>query len=134
MYPAGRQRAVFLANSDTIPELLTLSITIGTSGAHVPVLTETNGQFKILGRPVIFTSHMPTLGDADDIMFVDLTQYAMGIRREIKLEKSIIPGWTKDLMSYRVLVRFDSQGTWSAPLSPKSGANMSWCVGLAERA
>lgn len=133
MYPAGRQRGIFLANDNTIPQLLSLTIDIGTAGAHVPVMTESNGQFKILGRPVIFTSHMPTLGDADDIMFVDLSQYAIGIRRDLKLEKSNIPGWTQDLMSYRALLRFDAQGTWNTAITPKNGSTLSWCVGLAAR-
>lgn len=134
MYPAGRQRALWLANDDTIPQLLTLSIAIGTGGSHIPVMTESGGQFKILGRPVLFTSHMPTIGDADDIMFADLSQYAIGIRRELKLEKSIIPGWTKDLMSYRAILRFDGQGTWNAPMTTKNGSTLSWAVGLGERA
>jgi HK97 family phage major capsid protein len=133
-YPAGRQRAIWLANDTTIPQLLTLSIAIGTGGSSIPVMTESNGQFQILGRPVIFTSHMPTLGDADDIMFVDLSQYAIGIRRDLRVEKSNIPGWTNDLMSYRALLRFDGQGTWNAAITPRNGSTLSWCVGLAERA
>jgi HK97 family phage major capsid protein len=77
---------------------------------------------------------MPTLGDADDIMFVDLSQYAIGIRRDLRVEKSNIPGWTNDLMSYRALLRFDGQGTWNGPITPRNGSTLSWCVGLAERA
>jgi HK97 family phage major capsid protein len=134
MYPAGRQRAVWFANDSTIPQLLTLSLAVGTGGNAIPVLTESNGEFRILTRPVIFTSHMPTLGDADDIMFCDLSQYCIGIRRGVTLEKSNIPGWTKDLMSYRVLLRFDGQGMWDKPITPEHGATLSWCVGLAERA
>lgn len=134
MYPAGQQRAIWLANSTTIPQLLTLSLAVGTGGSVIPVMSQVNGQFTILTRPVVFTSHMPTLGDADDIMFVDLSQYAIGIRREMKLEKSNIPGWTNDLMSYRALLRFDGQGTWNAAITPENGVTLSWCVGLAERA
>lgn len=134
MYPAGRQRAVWLANDDTIPQLLSLSIAFGTAGSYVQVMKESSGQFSMLGRPVIFTSHMPTLGDEDDLMFVDLSQYAIGIRRELKLEKSNIPGWTTDLMSYRAILRFDGMGTWNTYLTPKRGGSLSWCVGLAERA
>ncbi|MDD4195853.1 MAG: phage major capsid protein [Syntrophorhabdaceae bacterium] len=134
MYPAGRQRAIWLANDNTIPMLLQVTIGIGTGGSFVPVMTESNGEFKILGRPVVFTSHMPTLGDADDIMFVDPSQYAIGIRREMRLEKSNIPGWTNDLMSYRALLRFDGMGTWASAITPRNGSTLSWCVGLAERA
>ena len=134
MYPAGQQRSIWIANNNTIPQLLQLSMAIGTGGSAIPVMTESNGEFKILGRPVIFTPNLPTVGDANDIIFVDLSQYAVGLRREIKLEKSNIPGWTNDLVSYRVLVRFDGQGTWSAAITPKNGSSLSWCVSLAERA
>jgi HK97 family phage major capsid protein len=131
MYPAGRQRAVWLANSTAITQLI--GLTIGTNSAYVPAMTEVGGKFYILGREVLFNSHMPVVGDADDLMFVDLSQYAIGIRRDMKLEKSNIPGWSQDLMSYRALLRFDGMGTWNAPITPKNGDTMSWCVGLAER-
>ena len=134
MYPAGRERAIWLANSDTIPQLMTLSIAIGTAGSYIQVMKENSGTFSILGRPVIFTSHMPTLGDADDIMLLDLSQYAIGIRRDLRVERSNIPGWTQDLMSYRALLRFDGQGMWSSVFTPRNGSTMSWCIGLAERA
>jgi HK97 family phage major capsid protein len=98
------------------------------------VLTRGANGFEILTRPVIFTSHMPTLGDADDIMLLDLSQYCIGIRRDIRLEKSNIPGWTKDLMSYRILIRFDGQGMWDAAVTPENGNTLSWSIGLAERA
>jgi HK97 family phage major capsid protein len=134
MYPAGRQRGIWLVNDTAIPQLLSLSIAIGTAGSHIPVMTKGANGFEILTRPVVFTSHMPTLGDADDIAFVDPSQYAIGIRRGVTLEKSNIPGWTNDLMSYRALVRFDGQGTWGGVLTPRNGSTLSWCVGLAERA
>jgi len=134
MYPAGRQRGIWLVNDTAIPQLLSLSITIGTAGSHIPVMTKGPNGFEILTRPVVFTSHMPKVGDADDIMFVDLSQYVLGIRREMKLERSNIPGWTQDLMSYRALLRFDGQGSWSSAVTPEHGDSLSWCVGLAERA
>lgn len=133
MYPAGRQRAIWLANETTIPQLMQLSVMIGTAGSYIQVMKENSGTFSIMGRPVVFSSHMPTLGDADDIMLVDLSQYAIGIRRGITLERSNIPGWTKDLMSYRVLLRFDGQGTWGSAITPKNGSSLSWVVGLGAR-
>lgn len=134
MYPAGQQRAIWLANNNTIPQLMSLSIAIGTAGSYVSVMKENNGTFSIMGRPVVFSSHMPPLGDADDICFVDLSQFAIGIRRDLRIEKSNIPGWTQDLMSYRALLRFDGQGMWNTYMTPRNGSTMSWVVGLAERA
>lgn len=135
MYPEGRNRAIWIANSTLLPSLLTsMTISVGTGGSVVNVFSENNGKFNLLGRPLLLTPNLPVLGDANDIIFVDLSQYAVGLRREVKLERSNIPGWTQDLVSYRVLVRFDGQGTWSAAITPKNGDSLSWCVGLAERA
>lgn len=135
MYPAGRSKAVWLANETVIPQLLSgLTITVGTGGEVVSALKESNGTFTILGRPVVFTPNLPILGDAGDIVFADLSQYAIGMRRDMRIEKSNIPGWTKDLMSYRVLVRFDGMGTWNTYLTPRNGDTLSWVVGLEERA
>ena len=135
MYSPGQNRAIWLCNNNAIPQLLTLSIAVGTGGSYIPVLQAESGSgtFKILGRPVIFTSHMPTLGSADDIMFCDLSQYVIGMRRDIRLEKSNIPGWVNDLLSYRALLRFDGQDSWGSPLSPEHGETLSWAVGLEAR-
>ncbi len=133
MYPAGRQRGIWLTNDTAISQLLKLTISIGTAGAVIPVMTEASGTFRLLGRPVLFNSHMPTVGTADDIMLVDLSQYAIGLRRVLQLERSNIPGWTQDLMSYRALLRFDGQGMWNAPITPANGDTLSWCVGLGAR-
>ena len=134
MYPGGRQNAVWIANSDTLPQLLTLSLSIGTGGSHINVFNEKDGKFSILGRPVLFSPHVPTLGDANDIMFVDLSQYAIGIRKDVRLERSNIPNWTEDLMSYRVIVRADGMPMWASAHTPKVGDSLSWLVGLGARA
>lgn len=128
------QRAVWITNASTLPQLLTLTIEIGTAGGHIKILNENNGSFSILGRPVLFSQSMPVLGDANDIVFADLSQYAIGLRKDLRLERSNIPGWTQDLMSYRAITRFDGQGTWNTYITPRNGDTLSWVVGLAERA
>lgn len=130
MYPAGQNRGVFLANNNLIPSLLSMSIAIGVAGNHIPVMNNNNGQFSILGRPILFTSHMPATG-ADQVMFVDLNSYSIGMRRDIRLEKSIIPGWQNDLVSFRALLRCDGMGTWNKAITPKNGDSLSWVVSLA---
>ena len=136
MYPAGLNRAVWLASPTVLPALMTTAgtISVGTGGGIVNIFSESNGVFTLLGRPLLLSSNMPVLGDEHDLVFCDLSQYAMGLRRQIKLEKSNIPGWTQDLVSYRVLVRFDGQGQWSDSITPRNGDSLSWCVGLGERA
>ncbi|XPS86498.1 phage major capsid protein, HK97 family [Desulfosarcina variabilis str. Montpellier] len=128
------QRAVWLCNSTSIPQLAAMVIPVGTGGSHIKLLNESNGKFHILGRPVLFSPSMPILGDANDIVLADLSQYAIGLRKDIRMERSNIPQWTSDQMSYRAIVRFDGQGTWNTYITPRNGDTLSWVVGLAERA
>jgi HK97 family phage major capsid protein/HK97 family phage prohead protease len=133
MYPAGRQRAVWLANSSTIPQLMQTTITVGTGGSVVEIFKESSGSFSIFGRPVVFTEHLPALGNAADIAFVDLSQYVIGMRKDVSLDKSNIPGWYQDLQSYRVILRFDGMPSWHEAITPAAGSTLSWCVTLAAR-
>jgi HK97 family phage major capsid protein len=87
----------------------------------------------MLTRPVIFTEKLPALGKKGDIVLCDFSQYAIGIRREVLLDKSIHVGWATDSTGYRAIMRVDGAGTWSAPIQPKDGDTLSWCVTLAAR-
>lgn len=40
--------ALWLANATAIPQLLTLTIAVGTGGSHIPVMKEENGKFSFL--------------------------------------------------------------------------------------
>ena len=131
MYAGGRRNCVFLA-SDTLmaPMLTSLNVAIGTAGSWVNVFNEKNGEFTVLGRPVLFTPHLPIALAANSIMCLDLSQFAIGMRKDLRLERSNIPQWTKDLLSFRLYIRVDSMGTWNAPYTPDNGDTQSWCVGL----
>lgn len=134
LHPSLINNSVWLCNSTAIPQLLQLSIAVGVGGVHVPVLSDTGGQFKMLTRPVIFTEKVPQLGTEGDIILVDLSQYAVGLRREIFMDKSNAPGWLQDLQDYRTLVRVDGQGTWSDVFTPANGATQGWAVTIQDRA
>lgn len=129
----NKKRAVWLFNDDAVPQLMQISIAVGTGGSHVKLLNENDGKFTIFGRPVYFVPHMPTVGNALDCGFIDFGAYALGMRKEMAIDKSNIPGWTQDLVSYRILIRFDGQGVLSQAVAPENGATLSPFVGLAER-
>jgi HK97 family phage major capsid protein len=131
--PSSVNNAVWVASPTTIPQLLTLNYAIGTSGAAIPVMTNANGSFTILTRPVVFTEKLPALGDKGDIMLCDFTQYVVGLRSEIVVEKSNMPGFTRDTVYYRAKVRADGQPTWADPYTPKYGSTLSPFVTLQAR-
>lgn len=135
MHPAHVGRSVWVANPTTIPQLLTLGHMVGIGGAPVPVLREDGtGGFTILTRPAIFTEKVPTLGDEGDISLVDFSQYAVGLRADVRLEKSGHAGFKTDSTYYRAILRADGMPTWHEPYTPDSGDTLSPFVTLAERA
>ena len=133
LHPALLSDAVWVANPTTIPQLTTLSVPIGTGGQHVPVMTQAAGGFQILTRPVVFTEKVPVLGDRGDILLSAFSQYAIGLRQEVVLDQSHLPGWARDVISYRAILRVDGLGLWSGPVTPLHGDTLSWCVALAAR-
>lgn len=132
--PACLGNACWICNNQAIPQLMSLSLSIGTSGAFFPALREVDSRFFLFGKPVLFSEHMQALGTAGDIALVDFSQYSIGLRKELSIDKSNAPGWTEDLVDYRILTRIDGQGTWSAPITPEHGSTLSWAVSLDERA
>jgi HK97 family phage major capsid protein len=131
--PSCFTNAVWLANPSVIPQLLTMTITLGTGGAQIPVFKEEASRFTLLGKEIIFTEKCPALGSKGDLILADLSQYAIGMRKEIALDRSNVPGWMEDMTDYRVIVRVDGQGTWDKPVKPKNGTTLSWAVALEAR-
>jgi HK97 family phage major capsid protein len=125
---------VWIANSTTVPQLMSVSITAGTAGVHYPVLKEDAGRFYIFGKQVLLTEKLLALGSQGDLVLADLAQYAIGLRKEVSLERSNAPGWLQDQTAYRAIVRCDGMGTWGKAVTPKNGDTLSWVVTLAERA
>ena len=131
--PQCMQNAVWIASQTAIPQMLTLSVSVGTGGSVVPAVMQTDGKFYLLGKEVLFTEKIPALGTKGDILLCDLSQYQVGMRKEVSLDKSIHVGWTTDQASYRAIVRADGQGSWDKAIIPKTGDSLSWCVALQAR-
>ena len=96
-------------------------------------MTEHNGQFTILTRPVIFSEKMKALGALGDIAICDFSQYCVGLRREASLDKSQHVGFTSDSTTYRLIIRVDGQPTLSSPITPLNGSTLSPFVVLEAR-
>ena len=67
-------------------------------------------------------------------MLADLSQYAIGLRKELSLDTSDHVKWYEGLRAFRIILRVDGQGTWDAAITPRKGSTLSWCVTLATRA
>ena len=134
LHPSAFKNAIWVANQTCLPQFMTMTIEVGTAGgSHIKAVEERGGQFTLLGKELLFTEKLPTLGTKGDVFLVDLSKYVIGMRKEIILDKSNAPGWTEDLTDYRTILRCDGQGSWNSAVTPKNGDGLSWCVTLATR-
>jgi HK97 family phage major capsid protein len=135
MYAGSFKNSVWVCHQTTIPQLLTLSLSVGTGGQAIPVMNESNGKFTMLTRPVIFTEKTETLGDKGDIMLCDFSQYVVGIRSGMRFDTSIHVAFETDELLSRIIERHDAEPLWDAPLTLEDGVTtVSPFVCLASRA
>ena len=131
----GYGGAVWLANHDCLPELAKMSLAVGTGGA--PVFMP--GQFgqspdTLLGRPLIFSEYMNTVGDAGDIACVNWSQYLEGIYQPMRSDESIHVRFLNLERAFRFYERNAGAPWWRSALTPAKGSNtLSPIVTLAVR-
>jgi HK97 family phage major capsid protein len=134
MFAGSFRNSVWVCHQSIIPQLLTLSVAIGTGGQHIPVMSESNGQFYILTRPVLFTEKTETLGSKGDIMLCDFSQYVVGLRSDMRFDTSIHVAFETDELLSRIIERHDGQPLWDSALTLADGTTtVSPFVVLAER-
>lgn len=136
MLPTSLGNAVWFANINTFPELATMALSVGTGGSAVWL---NNGQegpaASILGRPVVFTEKMATLGDAWDLAFVDLSYYMIGDRQTMQMASSTDIEFDTDQTAFRIISRVDGRPWMQSAVTPYKGAEtLSPFVTLAARA
>jgi len=98
-----------------------------------PVVTQNGSDFRMLTRPLLFSEKLPNLSSQGDLILADFSQYQIGLRKELTLEKSAHVGWQTDSIGYRAILRADGQGRWKQAFVPKSGSSLSWVVTLQAR-
>jgi len=137
LYPACHAKAVWVANINTFPQLAAMTMDVGTGG--VPVWMPAGGvsglpYATLMGRPLLFTEKMSTLGDLYDIGLADFSQYLIGEKGGVNFASSMHVRFTTDEMAFRFVMRYDGQPWWQSTLQPKAGSTLSPFITLAERA
>lgn len=136
MFPSSLGSAVWLANLNTFPELATMALSVGTGGSAVWLNNGVEGPpMTILGRPVIFTEKMETLGTAGDLAFVDLGYYLIGDRQAMTVAASEHAKFTSDQTVIKTTLRVDGAPAVKSSVIPNKGSTaLSPFVRLATRA
>jgi len=133
--------SIWIANQGVLPQLATMSLAVGTGGA--PVFLPANGASgtpynTLMGRPIVWNNHCSALGTVGDILFVDLSQYLVGMKAGQgmggRFDMSIHLKFDYGQVAYRFMFRIDGQPWWPTYLTPAQGTNyLSPLVALATR-
>lgn len=138
MLPSSMSRAVWVANNDAFPELATMAQSVGTGGTAIWIGDGGGADappMRILGRPVIFSEKVPTVGDAGDINLVDFGYYLVGDRQAMQMSTSTEFRFNTDKTAMRLIERVDGQPWIQSAITPREGSNtLSPFVKIAARA
>ncbi len=140
LYPRSRGNAIWLVNTDALPQLMQMSLAVGTGGSAVyipPGGASATPYGTLMGRPLIDSEHMQTVGDKGDILLADWSQYLIGGKYggAVRTASSSHLRFDYNEMAYRIETRYDGQPWWSSALTPKHSTNtLSPFVALAARA
>lgn len=133
-------RAVWIANPEILPQLITMSLQAGTAG--IPVFLPANGLAGmpydvLMGKPLIWCDHASALGDLGDLLFCDFTQYLVGQKAGdsgVRFDTSIHIKFDYGQSAFRFMFRIDGSPWWASALVPAQGAaTRSPFVGIAAR-
>ena len=132
--PGSFEKAVWVTSQTALPQLLNLSVAIGTGGSHVPAVLQQNGTFTLMGRPLLVSEKVPVLGAQGDLLLADFSQYAVAIRADVRIETSGAPYFTSDELAVRLKIRIDGKSMAASPITPMGGGDtLSPFVAIAAR-
>lgn len=124
----SRGSAVWVLNNDCLPQILKLSLAVGTGGSavYLPVGGLSVNPFEnIMGKEAYYTEHCKTLGTTGDIYFADFKQYLVGQLQGQGLDvaSSIHLKFDYAQTAFRFLWYVDGQSWWPTYLTPEEGTN-----------
>jgi HK97 family phage major capsid protein len=124
MLPSSLGRAVWIVSPDSIPELFTMALSVGTGGNAIFVANAQGpAPLTIFGRPVIVSEKASAVGTRGDIAFVDLAYYLVGDRQQMSLASSTDYNFGSDKTTFRIIQRVDGRPWIQSAITPKNGSS-----------
>jgi HK97 family phage major capsid protein len=139
IFASSYQNAVWYVNQNTLPQLYTMSIAVGTGGQLVftpPGGLSAAPYGTLLGRPVVPIEQCAALGTVGDIILADLSKgYILAEKGGIQSAMSIHVRFEYAESVFRFILRMDGQPVRASALTPYKGSEtLSHFVALATRA
>lgn len=124
MLPSSLNSAVWLASPETLPQLFTMALNVGTGGAPV-MLSNVAGAapVTIFSRPLIITEKASRLGTRADLAFVDLRYYLIGDRQQMSASSSTDYRFGNDQTAFRIIQRVDGRPWLQNAITPANGGS-----------
>ena len=126
MFAPSRSNAVWFINQDIEPQLMTMSLAVGTGGVpvYMPANNASGSPFgTLMGRPVVPVEHCATLGTVGDIILADFSQYLYASKGGVRTAQSMHVKFVEGETALRFELRNDGKAWWPAPLTPANGSN-----------
>lgn len=130
-FPGSEERGVWVANKQVLPQLMQLSLSVGTGGS-VPLWMPANLMAgrpvqTLLGLPLIWCEQASALGTTGDLILADLQDgYVLATKGAIQADVSIHVRYIYDESVFRFVLRVDGQPVRASALTPfKGGAGNS---------
>jgi len=133
MLPQSLGSAVWVINQTVLPQLLALTIDVGTGGSAIGLIQQIGDSpfMSLLGRPIIITEKVPALGTLQDVNFIDFSYYLIGDRQAVSMDTSAHSRFMNDELELRIIERVDGRPWIQSALTPLNGDTISPVVSLA---
>jgi len=119
-------KAVWLVNSDILPTLFAMTLTVGTAGGVTTMIKEGelpgSPPLSMLGIPLIPIEQCQTLGTKGDIYLANLAEGYVLISKDLKVDVSIHVRFIYDESCFRFVLRIDGQPILSNAITPFKGS------------
>lgn len=123
LMPSAWNDSVWVCSVSNIPQLLQAGFAKGTSYMPLKVFNEVSGKYYLLGRPVLFSQHTGSLGDANSIMLCNFKKYAILTRDTMMIRVDTSAGFKQDIVSYKLTYYVDAQSVNSKTTTLADGVN-----------
>ena len=134
----NRANAIWTYPANALPQLMTLSLDLGVSSVPlwIPGNSLTNAPNNtVLGKPIVELEQSATLGDANDIMFIDPSQYLLVRKGGAQVDLSIHVEFLAGEVILRFMFRIGGGSWWNSAITPANdGDTLGPFISLAERA
>lgn len=118
--------AVWFVNQDTSPDLMLMTLGIGTAGiaTYMPPGGLSGKPYgTLLGAPVVELEWCATLGTVGDIILADMSQMVSASKGSMETMNSMHLYFDSDQQAFRTTFRLDAQPWWASALTPFKGTN-----------